>query len=96
MVFFIEPSATANVKQNLLTSNWEVMKHTLTGKAIGAQTTSVVWLLFVLVKINVNYLCVFFFSLHIHSANQTSQAYGLVKGILPGVYIVPSEFCRLS
>ena len=35
-------------------------------------------------------------SLHIHSANQTSQAYGLVKGILPGVYIVPSEFCRLS
>ena len=56
---------------------------------------SFVWLLFVLVKINVNYLCVVFFSLHTHSANQTSQAYGLVKGILPGVYIVPSEFCRL-
>ena len=61
MVFFIEPSATANVKQNLLTSNWEVMKHTLMGKAIGAQTISAVWLLFVLVKIYVNYLCVVFF-----------------------------------
>ena len=31
-----------------------------------------------------------------YSASQTSQACGLVKGILPGVYIVPSEFCRLS
>ena len=61
VVFFIELSVTANVKQNLLTSNWEVMKHTLTGKAIGAQTISAVWLLFVLVKINVNYLCVVFF-----------------------------------
>ena len=34
--------------------------------------------------------------IYIHSASQTSQACGLVKGILPGVYIVPSEFCRLS
>ena len=87
VVFFIEPSATANVKQNLMTSNREVMKHTLTGKAIGARTISAVWLMFVLVKINVNYLCVVLFSLHIHSANQTSQACGLVKGILTGVYI---------
>lgn len=35
VVFCIEPSATANVKQHLLSSNLKVMKHVLTDKSFG-------------------------------------------------------------
>lgn len=56
MVSFIKPSAAANMKQYLMPSYGEIMKHALTCKAIGAEACSSVWCEFVLVKINMNQL----------------------------------------
>ena len=56
MVSFIKPSAAANMKQYLMPSYGEIMKHALTCKAIGAEVCSSVWCEFVLVKINMNQL----------------------------------------
>ena len=56
MVSFIKPSAAANMKQYLMPSYGEIMKHALTCKAIGAEVCSSVWCEFVLVKVNMNQL----------------------------------------
>lgn len=56
MVSFIKPSAAANMKQYLMPSYGEIMKHALMCKAIGAEVCSSVWCEFVLVKINMNQL----------------------------------------
>ena len=56
MVSFSKPSAAANMKQYLMPSYGEIMKHALTCKAIGAEVCSSVWCEFVLVKINMNQL----------------------------------------
>ena len=56
MVSFSKPSAAANMKQYLMPSYGEIMKHALTCKAIGAEVCSSVWCEFVLVKVNMNQL----------------------------------------
>ncbi len=61
----IKPTTATHMKEYFLTANRKVMKYAFTGKAIGTQVATAGRLLVVLVKIQVDNLCIIF-RLHLY------------------------------
>ena len=53
------------MEKNFMTAYRKIMEHALTGKAVRTQVFAIVWLLLILIKKQVDYLCIAF-RLHLY------------------------------
>ena len=71
MILTVKPTATADVKKYLVSSDWKVMEHALTSETIGTNVCPVVWSQLVFVKVDVMSALVFSFIAGLGISRQT-------------------------